>query len=322
MVDTKLGYSLWADFIERDFLETTFREWIERGVINGATSNPAIFKQAFTTSPAYDDQKKELAGKSAKEIYETLAVTDIRRAADLLRPLYDAGNDGFVSIEVDPLLCDDTRGTIAEGKRLWETIDRPNIMIKVPATEAGYEAMAALMAEGIPVNATLIFSIGQARRVVEAFKKGGCKGAGVVSVFVSRFDRKADPMIADASLKGKLGVLNAAQIYAMIEAENLPSVRTLFASTGVKGDDLPAAYYMTELLGAHCVNTAPVDTIRAFLEAAGQRDVTLPRTADETQRFFDAVSAFVDRERVCDELMAEGLDAFKIAFREIMASLQ
>ncbi len=155
-------FALWADFIERDYLDNAFKTLIENGIINGATSNPAIFKSAILTSPAYKRQLAELDGLGAKEKYEALAIFDIQKAADILRPLYDAGDDGYVSIEVDPMLCDDTAGTIEEGLRLHRTIDRPNVMIKVPATEAGYGAMTALVAEGIPVNATLIFSKEQA----------------------------------------------------------------------------------------------------------------------------------------------------------------
>ncbi len=320
MVNQTLGYSLWADFIERDFLEGTFKSWIDQGVINGATSNPAIFKQAFTTSKAYENQKQELQGQSAKEIYEALAISDIQRAADLLRPLFDVGNDGFVSIEVDPVLCDDTQGTIDEGLRLWKAINRPNVMIKVPSTDAGYEAMTALMAEGIAVNATLVFSMEQARRVAEAFVKAGCKAQGVISVFVSRFDRKVDSLLP-THLKGKLGVANAAAIYAMIEAYNTPSIRTLFASTGVKGESLPASYYMTELYGAHCVNTAPIETIEAFLRVKSPA-VSLPVETNLLEGILTQIDSSMNRDDICQELMTEGLDAFKVAFKELLTSFE
>lgn len=320
MVNQTLGYSLWADFIERDFLEGTFKSWIDQGVINGATSNPAIFKQAFTTSKAYENQKQELQGQSAKEIYEALAISDIQRAADLLRPLFDVGNDGFVSIEVDPVLCDDTQGTIDEGLRLWKAINRPNVMIKVPSTDAGYEAMTALMAEGIAVNATLVFSMDQARRVAEAFVKAGCKAQGVISVFVSRFDRKVDSLLP-THLKGKLGVANAAAIYAMIEAYNTPSIRTLFASTGVKGESLPASYYMTELYGTHCVNTAPIETIEAFLSVKAPA-VSLPVETNLLEGILTQIDSCMNRDDICQELMTEGLDAFKVAFKELLTSFE
>ena len=161
-------FALWADFIERTFLDEGFKELIANGVINGATSNPAIFKSAILTSPAYKEQIATLSDLSPKEKYEALAIYDIQKAADILRPLYDAGDDGYVSIEVDPFLCDDAEATIAEGMRLHAAINRPNIMIKVPATEAGYIAMEALASKGIAINATLIFSVEQALACAKA----------------------------------------------------------------------------------------------------------------------------------------------------------
>jgi len=196
VVDRALDFSLWLDFVEREYLQHDFGLLIEKGVINGATSNPAIFASAITTSPAYAAQLQQLEGKSAKEKYEALAIVDIRTAAEALRGCYDEENDGYISIEVDPFLSNDTEGTIAEGKRLYAEIGQPNVMVKVPATEAGYAAMTALMAEGISVNATLIFSPEQAEKCLEAMKSGinSCQSKvhGVISVFVSRFDRLLD----------------------------------------------------------------------------------------------------------------------------------
>lgn len=319
MTNTTLGYSLWADYIERDFLEGQFTQWIKDGVINGATSNPAIFKQSFTTSPAYDQQKSELKGKGAKEIYEALAMSDISRAADILKPLYDAGNDGFVSIEVDPLLCDDTQATIDEGRRLYKAIARPNVMIKVPATSAGYEAMRVLMSEGIAVNATLIFSLDQAIKVAQAFKDAGNKAHGVISVFVSRFDRKVNSVLPP-HLQNKLGVMNAAMIYGEIKKTAPSNVRVLFASTGVKGDDLDKSHYMTMLYGSHCVNTAPIETIEEFIKLPDGTP-TLPIHEVIINAYMKEVDTYIDREIVINELMNEGLEAFKVAFSDIMNSV-
>ncbi|WP_298694915.1 transaldolase family protein, partial [uncultured Sulfuricurvum sp.] len=190
-------FALWADFIERTFLEREFKILIDKGIVNGATSNPAIFKNAILTSPAYKEQLSMLGNLSPKEKYEAVAMYDIQKAADILRPLYDAGDDGYVSIEVDPYLCDDAGGTIAEGIRLHRSIGRPNVMIKVPATEAGYQAMEALASEGIAVNATLVFSVDQALKCAEAFAKASKKASvdTVISVFVSRIDRAVDEIL-------------------------------------------------------------------------------------------------------------------------------
>ena len=170
-------FSLWCDFVEKRFLQGEFLTLIDGGKINGATSNPAIFKSAFLTSPAYKEAKDSLVGKNSKEIYEALAISDIMQAADVLRPLYDNGDDGFISIEVDPFLSDDAQGTIEEGRRLVKAINRPNVMIKVPATNAGFEAMSVLMGDGIHVNATLVFSTKQDTGCLNEFEKGGftCK---------------------------------------------------------------------------------------------------------------------------------------------------
>ena len=271
-----MNFSLWADFIERDYLDGEFKELVEKKIINGATSNPAIFKNAILTSSAYKDQLENLSG-SAKEKYEALAIADIRKAADILKPLYDKGDDGLVSIEVDPNLCDDAEATIAEGERLVNSINRENVMIKVPATEAGFVAMEALSAQGIHVNATLIFSLSDAMACAKAFAKGANRAEHtaytVISVFVSRVDRLLDAkMKASGLVSGKLGIYNAARIYNFISTMNVPQCRVLFASTGVKGDEYIPSYYVDELIGASCINTAPIETIHAFVAHGDTRE--------------------------------------------------
>ncbi len=324
---TDKKFALWADFIERDYLDNAFKTLIDNGIINGATSNPAIFKSAILTSPAYKRQLAELDGLGAKEKYEALAIFDIQKAADILRPLYDAGDDGYVSIEVDPMLCDDTAGTIEEGLRLHRTIDRPNVMIKVPATEAGYGAMKALVGEGIPVNATLIFSKEQALSCAEAFESGqkesGTSVDTVISVFVSRIDRALDAELAEKGITPALtGNYNAAAIYSAIEAKGVDRCRTLFASTGVKGDDLRPSYYIDELLAAHSVNTAPVETIDAFVKG-GDKMVKLPLDATIIDAHFKKIAeAGIDFDAVVVKQIDDGLEAFKEAFREILNELE
>jgi len=327
MVNKEIGFSLWLDFVERDYLKNEFGALIEKGIINGATSNPAIFASAINTSPAYKEQLRSLEGKSPKEKYEALAVEDIRTAAQALRPLYDEGNDGYISIEVDPFLSNDTQGTIEEGRRLFETIGEPNVMVKVPATNAGYEAMSALLAEGISVNATLIFSPTQAQRCVKAMEKGMAqtdkKVDGVISVFVSRFDRMLDDELAQSGIEtGLTGVYNAAKVYNLIEKSDNAHIRTLFASTGVKGDDLPPYYYMRELLAPHSVNTAPLATIESWM-AVKPTPAKLPLEESVINGYFTKLSDNgFDMEAVYATLLKEGLEAFEKAFQEMLDGLK
>ena len=326
MVDREIGFSLWLDFVERDYLQNEFGKLIEAGTINGATSNPAIFASAITTSPAYKAQLEALKGRSPKEKYEALAIEDIKTAAQALRPLYDEDNDGYISIEVDPFLSNDTQGTIEEGKRLFDAIGEPNVMIKVPATNAGYDAMTALLAEGISVNATLIFSPTQAQRCVKAMEKGmeqtEAKVDGVISVFVSRFDRMLDGELAQEGIDiGLTGIYNAAKIYNMIEKHGNGHIRTLFASTGVKGDDLPPYYYMRELLAPHSVNTAPLATIESW-QKVKPTPPKLPMDDAVINGYFTRMkdSGF-DMDEVYDTLLKEGLEAFEKAFDGMLEKL-
>ena len=321
-----LKFSLWADFIERDYLDNEFKELIEKKIINGATSNPAIFKNAILNSPAYKEQLSTLASLTPKEKYEALAIYDITKAADILKPLYDADDDGYVSIEVDPFLCNDTEGTIAEGKRLFKEIDRKNVMIKVPATKAGYEAMKELTASGIPVNATLIFSKDQAISCAKAFEKGtkafGSKVDTVISVFVSRVDRALDAKLSENGIEVALsGIYNSASIYAKVESMNVLGCRTLFASTGVKDDSLPAHYYIEKLLAYNSVNTAPIDTIKAF-SSDGKLDQALPIPSEIIEKHFEKIASIgIDFDEVLDNQVKDGLVAFEDAFKEILETL-
>jgi len=331
MVDRELKFSLWLDFVERDYLKNEFSKLIEKGVINGATSNPSIFASAITTSPAYKAQLESLAGKSAKEKYEALAIEDIRTAARALRPAYDSANDGYISIEVDPFLSNDTQGTIEEGKRLFEAIGEPNVMVKVPATNAGYEAMKELLSMGISVNATLIFSPDQARRCLKAMTAGlhnyevfgGGKVNAVISVFVSRFDRLLDADFASEGMDvSKTGIYNAARIYNIIEKNHTPSIRTLFASTGVKGDNLPADYYIRELLAPHSVNTAPLATIESYISKKATAP-KLPIEESEINGYFTKLKdCGFDMDEVYASLLKDGLEAFEKAFRDMLESIK
>jgi len=321
-----LKFSLWADFIERDYLDKEFKELIDKKIINGATSNPAIFKNAILNSPAYKQQLESLDALSPKEKYEAVAVYDIQKAADILKPLYDKGDDGYVSIEVDPFLCDDTEATVGEGKRLFETINRKNVMIKVPATEAGYGAMEALTSVGIPVNATLVFKKSQAIYAAEAFQKGsetyGKSVDTVISIFVSRIDRTLDAMLKANGIQTALtGIYNTSVIYEEIQSMNVQGCRALFASTGVKDDSLPPYYYVEKLLAYNSVNTAPVATIKAFHEH-GSHKQALPIDKSIINKHFTQIEEIgIKMDEILQKQIDEGLEAFKEAFKEILEAL-
>jgi transaldolase len=316
-----INFSLWLDFIERDYIKNEFKKLIKNGDVNGATSNPAIFKNAILTSPAYKSRLAELGGKSAKEKYETLAKEDIKAAGQALRPLYDNGDDGFVSIEIDPFLSSSIEESVAEGVRLFEEIGEPNVMIKVPATKEGCKIIEELARREINVNATLIFGLEQTRGVMDAIKASGTKKAKfVVSVFVSRFDRLLNPSLPQ-NLKNRVGVMGAAAHYNLVESYDLANVKTLFASTGVKGDDLAAHYYVDELIGANSINTAPLDTVAAAM-ANSARKAKLPIAHSEIDAFFKELKDYgVDFDKVCNDLLNDGLKQFEAAFKEILDEL-
>lgn len=325
-------FSLWCDFVEREFLVGEFRAMIERGEIKGATSNPAIFASAILNSPAYKKSIEKLRALSAKEIYENLAFSDIKSAATSLLPLWERNkNNGFISIEIDPMLCDEAGKSIDEGRRIFERINMPNVMIKVPATEAGYEVMSALYADKININATLVFSTSQVEKCLNALgaqdnsseNNSEITPKAVISVFVSRFDRFVES--AESGTNGvdsatflldsapKLGIYNAMKCYNIIENFSNPHIRTLFASTGVKGDALPASYYVTNLLLPNTINTAPLGTIKDFV-AQKREFVEVPKNIDEFLANFEV-------KKIAQKLLNDGLEAFKIEFEKLLKSI-
>jgi len=322
-----INYSLWCDFIERDFLENRFKEIIKKKIIQGATSNPAIFESSITNSVAYKQQLDMLQANSAKTIYEELALTDIKRAATLLDDLHKKdADDGFISIEVDPLLCDDAAGTIEEGVRLYSLINADNVMIKVPATDAGYIAMRELTSRGINVNATLIFSPLQAIKCAQALDEG-IKDSNkdikaVVSVFVSRLDRIADAeLVAKGLQASKLGIMNATKCYHEVNKFQNANIRTLFASTGVKGNDLSPTYYIDNLIYPNSVNTAPLATIEDWLTDGSKVETTLISEA-ECNKYFDLLkSKDIKMDAIYNKLLVDGLEAFKVSFKDLLSKL-
>lgn len=324
----EINYSIWCDFIEREFLENGFQNLINDKIIHGATSNPAIFEQSITSSDAYSQQINMLQANETKKIYEELAISDIKRAAQLLKPLYDKdANDGFISLEVDPTLCDDSKATVEEGIRLHRQIGYSNVMIKVPATEAGYIAMEELTALGINVNATLIFSKEQSIKCANALNNGIVKSGkdtkGVVSIFVSRFDRMLDSRLKSKDLEvSKVGIMNALKCYYEIEKFNNNNIRTLFASTGVKGDDLDPSYYIDNLIYKNTINTAPLATIKAWIEN-GSKSKSNIISEQECDIYFENLSKrSINIDQISKQLLNEGLNAFKSSFEELLKKVK
>lgn len=291
-----LGQSIWYDFISRDFIKSgKMKELVDAG-IRGMTSNPTIFEQAIAKGKDYDEQIRELdeAGHQIDEIAATLFVTDVRDACDVIRTVYEesAGADGYISLEVSPQLAEDTEATILEARRLWNAVDRPNLMIKIPATTAGIPAIRQCIAEGINVNITLIFSLQQYRQVVDAYISGledriaaGDDIAGihsVASVFVSRIDSLIDQKLNELgtdqalALRGQAGLANTKLVYQefsrtitgerwqALAAHNANPQRPLWASTSTKNPDYPDLIYVDNLIGPNTVNTLPPPRWKLF----------------------------------------------------------
>lgn len=274
-------------------------------------------------SSAYAAQLEQLRSTPnlcPKDIYEALAIEDIKLAAQALLGLYEADRDyGYISIEIDPTLSDDAKASIEEGRRLYESIGYENVMIKVPATQAGYEVMGALFREGINVNATLVFSEKQAAQCAKILDKNAKSNArAVISVFVSRFDSAITPA---EPLQPELGILNAMVCYGAINELENPRIRPLFASTGAKLPGLAKDYYITNLIAPHSVNTAPLATIQAFLQTPSARVIPwLDRK--EALRAISALDCNGSSlESLQAKLFADGLNAFKQAFNAMLQSL-
>ncbi len=313
--------SIWVDYLDREFLDTTFKEWVKSGLVNGLTSNPAIFANALKKD-VYKDDFERLKGKTPKEIYEEIAVKDIQKACDILEPLYTQGNDGYASIEVDPRLINDTKGTIDEALRLVDKIERDNLMIKIPANEAGVKAMEELAKRGININATLVFSPNQAMRAAEAIAKGPRTIDGVISVFVSRFDRKLNSLLKEKNLaQDRVGFFNAIKIYNQIEEMKMPNIRTLFASTGVKQDYLPKDYYVQNLYLPHSVLTLPLDVIDVIKDKEMKESFHF-QTKHIDGFFSFLTSAGINMQKVYQELFEEGVEAFEKAFEDMLKTIK
>ena len=357
------GQAVWLDFLSRGFIaKGGLKKLVDEDGLRGVTSNPSIFEQAIAHGDEYNDAVAQILKKQdrpAGEIFEQLAVEDIQHATDVLRPVFDAtkGADGFVSIEVSPYLAKDTAGTIAEAKRLWQAVDRKNLMIKVPATPEGMPAIHDLIAQGINVNITLLFAQQAYEDVVEAYLSGlealAAKGgdvshiASVASFFVSRIDTAVDKLldekIAQAndpdekkrleSLKGKVAVANAKLAYQRylrlfagprwdaLKTHGARVQRLLWASTGTKNKAYSDVLYVEELIGADTVNTMPIATIDAFRDHGKLRDTLVQDTA-EAQRLLGALDrAGISLKAVTDKLLDDGVRLFADAADKLLAAV-
>ncbi len=314
--------SIWVDYLDREFLDTTFKKWVNENVVNGLTSNPAIFANALKKD-VYKEDLEKLKGLSPKEKYEAIAVKDIQKACDILKPKFDEGDDGFASIEVDPRLINDAKGTIDEALRLYDKIQRENVMIKIPANEAGYKAMEELAKRGININATLVFSPNQAIRAYEAINKGNVDG--VISIFVSRFDRKLNPNLAMQNLaKDRVGFFNAIKIYNQLQEMGNRRIRPLFASTGVKQDYLPKDYYVQNLYLPNSVLTLPLEVIEEIYEKVlfNEMEESFHFQTKHIDAFFSFLTpAGINLQKVYEELFEEGVKAFEEAFENMLKGL-
>jgi transaldolase/glucose-6-phosphate isomerase len=357
-----LGQSIWLDFISRELLDSgRLRRLIEDDAITGLTSNPAIFEKAFAGSGSYDDALKSLVESGVREpaeLFERIAIDDIRAAADEFRKTYDASRavDGYVSLEVSPRLADDAAATIDQARRLWAAVGRDNLMIKVPGTPAGCEALRTLIGEGINVNVTLLFSRAAYRAVAEAYLEGveawtqrsGDVGhvASVASFFVSRIDAALDAELQRridagdlaaaqlAKLRGTVAIANARLAYRdyktvfsgprwqkLAQQHRARPQRLLWASTGTKNPQYRDTMYVEELIGINTVNTVPPATLDAFRDH-GEARSTLEHAIDGAQQVFAQIEALqLPFEAITARLVLEGVRQFVDADDKLLAAV-
>ncbi len=352
---SELGVSIWLDDVSRKRLTSgNLAELVCDKHVVGVTSNPTIFAKALSNASDYDDQVRELAarGASLDAAVKEITTTDIRDACDLFRDLYErtGGVDGRVSIEVDPRLAHETDKTVAEALDLWKTVDRPNLLVKIPATEAGIPAITRTLAEGVSVNVTLIFSVERYKAVMEAYLSGleQAKANGhdirgihsVASFFVSRVDTEVDKRLEKIgtdeakALRGKAAVANARLAYAAfqeafsgprweaLKAAGAHAQRPLWASTGVKNPDYSPTLYVDELVVADTVNTMPENTLDAVAEHSELSGDTVTGTAGEAQQVFDdLVAVGIDIDDVFITLENEGVEKFEKSWEELLDSV-
>ena len=354
------GQSIWLDYIDRTMLSNgELARRIPADSLTGMTSNPTIFEKALAQGTAYDAQLRDAAGdRTAWEMFELVETDDVRAACDMFRTVYDAtrGHDGFVSIEVSPGSAHDAEATVTEARRLWKTVGRPNVMIKVPGTPEGATAVRRLIADGMNVNITLLFAVDAHRRVIEAYlsgledraKTGAPIGAvaSVASFFVSRVDTEVDKRIdalvkagtCDANhadmLRGKAAVANAKLAYRLfrecfagarwdaLAAKGAQLQRPLWASTSTKNPAYRDVMYVEQLIGPDSVNTMPPATVEAFRDH-GVTALTVTNDLDAAEReISDLAAAGISLSSVTDQLLADGLASFQKSFDTLIAGLE
>jgi transaldolase len=355
-----LGQSIWLDYIRRDLIASGgLRRLIDGDGLRGMTSNPSIFEKAIVESHDYeaDIQSMALEGKGAKEIYEALSQRDVQSAADEFRPIYDRtdGKDGYVSLEVNPHLAHDPKGTIEEARRLWAALNRPNVFIKVPATDEGLSAIQQLISEGININVTLLFGLPRYRQVAEAYIAGVearlAQGkpakhiASVASFFVSRIDALVDPMLqpivaqggrtADVAKEalGQVAVASARMAYQIykeifgsdrfgkLTEKGARVQRLLWASTGAKNPGYSDVKYVEALIGPDTVNTAPLATLNAYRDH-GEPQARLERDIAEAARILERLPELgISIDTITQQLEDEGVEKFNKPFDKLMETL-
>jgi transaldolase / glucose-6-phosphate isomerase len=358
------GQSMWLDYIRRDLLTSgKLKSMIEEDGLRGMTSNPSIFEKAIADSHLYDDMLQSLASRRDLTVtarYEQIAIRDIQDAADILRPVYQSSNfrDGYVSLEVSPLLALKTEETIEEARRLWKAVNRPNVMIKIPGTPEGLPAIRQALSEGININVTLLFAQEVYEQVAEAYiagleelaKRGGDlkKTAGVASFFISRIDTLVDSMIDDKlkatndpqqqtllkSLKGKVAIANGKLAYQSYErifggarwealaSKGAQTQRVLWASTSTKNPAYRDVMYVEELIGPDTVNTMPPATIDAFRDHGRLRKSLTEDVAGAQRVMDDLAKAGISIKEVTTKLTADGVKLFADAFHTLLAAVE
>jgi transaldolase len=348
---TEHGQSVWFDTLSRDLVKTgELARMMEDDAVTGVTSNPTIFQKALSQGDAYDDDLKKLLGETddPRKIFFSLALQDIRDACDVLKPAYDSSNgvDGYVSMEVEPGIAYDTEASYEQARWIATEVERPNLYVKIPATEPGLPAIEDCIASGTSINITLIFSLERYAAVVEAYLRGlerlvagggdPSKVASVASFFVSRVDTEADKRLEQhPELQGKLAIANAKLAYQhyletfkgprweFLESKGATKQRCLWASTSTKNPNYPDTLYVDELVGPETVNTMPLETIEAFQDHGVIRGDTVLEGVDEARELLTKLEqAGVDYEDVVTVLEMEGVQKFADSFEEIMESVK
>jgi transaldolase len=343
------GVSIWLDTLSRELLDSgAFAALIAGDAVTGATSNPTIFAKAITTSDRYDEQLRAAAGiHSLQELFFLIALDDVGRAADLLLPAFRAsgGRDGFVSFECTPDLADDTGATIEQALALWDRLARPNVMIKVPATEAGLGAIEELTARGVNVNVTLLFSVERYEQVIDAYVAGlerrVSRGqpvdaiASVASFFVSRVDTKADHLLpADSNLRGRVAIATAHRAYGRysqrfagerwwaLGAAGARPQRPLWASTGTKDPVYSDVLYVEELIAPGVVNTMPEATLRAFADHGRATRAPSASSGGAEEILRRAEDAGIDLTAITERLERDGVQSFCASYHDLLSCIE